>query len=110
MIDETITKVLIADGTLYSRYSSKRVELLARVHDHNSGRYVRGFSGNVHRLHVQRHEKISWMSLISAGFFLVSSAIPVLGTTCTCQIATFPCVTVNFDNLPFFKRETGVLC
>ena len=40
--DET-TKVLIVDDTLYSRDRSKRVELLARVHDHNSGRYVRGF-------------------------------------------------------------------
>jgi hypothetical protein len=40
--DET-TKVLIADDTLYSRDRSKRVELLARVHDHNTGRYVRGF-------------------------------------------------------------------
>jgi hypothetical protein len=40
--DET-SKVLIADDTLYSRDRSKRVELLARVHDHNTGRYVRGF-------------------------------------------------------------------
>ena len=35
--------MLIADDTLYSRDRSKRVELLARVHDHNTGRYVRGF-------------------------------------------------------------------
>ena len=28
---------------MYSRDRSKRVELLARVHDHNTGRYVRGF-------------------------------------------------------------------
>jgi len=41
--DEATTKVLIADDTLYSRDRSKRVELLARVHDHNTGRYVRGF-------------------------------------------------------------------
>jgi hypothetical protein len=40
---EATTKVLIADDTLYSRDRSKRVELLARVHDHNTGRYVRGF-------------------------------------------------------------------
>jgi hypothetical protein len=43
LTDETTTKVLIADDTLYSRDRSKRVELLARVHDHNTGRYVRGF-------------------------------------------------------------------
>jgi IS4 transposase len=40
---EATTKVLIADDTLYRRDRSKRVELLARVHDHNTGRYVRGF-------------------------------------------------------------------
>jgi hypothetical protein len=43
LTDETTTKVLIADDTLYNRNRSKRVELLARVHDHNTGRYVRGF-------------------------------------------------------------------
>ncbi len=43
LTDETTTKVLIADDTLYSRDRSKRVELLARVHDHNTGRYLRGF-------------------------------------------------------------------
>ncbi len=43
LIDEATPKVLIADDTLYSRDRSKHVELLARVHDHNSGRYVRGF-------------------------------------------------------------------
>jgi hypothetical protein len=37
------TKVLIADDTLYNRDRSKHVELLTRVHDHNTGRYVRGF-------------------------------------------------------------------
>jgi hypothetical protein len=43
LTDEATTKVLIADDTLYSRDRSKRVELLARVHDHNTGRYTRGF-------------------------------------------------------------------
>jgi len=38
LTDEATTKVLIADDTLYSRERSKRVELLARVHDHNTGR------------------------------------------------------------------------
>ena len=36
-------KVLIADDTLYLRDRSKHVELLARVHDHNTGRYHKGF-------------------------------------------------------------------
>jgi hypothetical protein len=43
LTDKTTTKVLIADDTLYSRDRSKKVELLARVHDHNTGRYMRGF-------------------------------------------------------------------
>ncbi len=43
LTDEATTKVLIADDTLYSRDRSKRVELLARVHDHNTKRYMRGF-------------------------------------------------------------------
>jgi len=43
LTDETTTKVLIADDTLYNRDRSKDVELLSRVHDHNTGRFVRGF-------------------------------------------------------------------
>jgi len=43
LTDDTTTKVLIADDTLYLRDRSKRVELLARVHDHNTKRYHRGF-------------------------------------------------------------------
>jgi hypothetical protein len=43
LTDKATTKVLIVDDTLYSRDRSKRVELLARVHDHNTDRYVRGF-------------------------------------------------------------------
>lgn len=43
LTEEATRKVLIADDTLYSRDRSKRVELLARVHDHNTGRYMRGF-------------------------------------------------------------------
>lgn len=43
LTDETTSKVLIADDTLYGRGRSKRVELLARVHDHNTNRYERGF-------------------------------------------------------------------
>ena len=43
LTDDSTTKVLIADDTLYRRDRSKRVELLARVHDHNTKRYHRGF-------------------------------------------------------------------
>lgn len=43
LTDDTTTKVLIADDTLYRRDRSKGVELLARIHDHNTKRYHRGF-------------------------------------------------------------------
>jgi len=43
LTDDATAKVLIADDTLYPRDRSKRVELLARVHDHNTNRYQRGF-------------------------------------------------------------------
>lgn len=43
LTDATTRKVLIADDTLYRRERSKHVELLARVHDHTTGRYLRGF-------------------------------------------------------------------
>jgi len=43
MTDESNRKVLIADDTLFLRDRSKHVELLARVHDHNTGRYHKGF-------------------------------------------------------------------
>ena len=43
LTDEKTTKVLIADDTLYKRDRSKHVELLARIHDHNTKRYHRGF-------------------------------------------------------------------
>ncbi|UJF35900.1 IS4 family transposase [Paenibacillus hexagrammi] len=36
-------KVLILDDSLFSRARSKAVELLANVHDHTSGKFVRGF-------------------------------------------------------------------
>jgi len=36
-------KVFIVDDSLYDRNRSKKVELLARVHDHNDNRYYRGF-------------------------------------------------------------------
>lgn len=43
MTDESNRKVLIVDDTLFLRDRSKHVELLARVHDHNTGRYQKGF-------------------------------------------------------------------
>nr|WP_234028504.1 transposase [Lentibacillus sp. Marseille-P4043] len=36
-------RVLIFDDSLYSRARSKSVELLARVHDHTTGQFVKGF-------------------------------------------------------------------
>lgn len=36
-------KVFIVDDSLYNRNRSKKVELLARVHDHNEKRYYCGF-------------------------------------------------------------------
>lgn len=36
-------RVLIFDDSLYSRARSKTVELLARVHDHTTGQFVKGF-------------------------------------------------------------------
>jgi DDE superfamily endonuclease/Archaeal putative transposase ISC1217 len=43
MTDESNIRVLIADDTLFLRDRSKHVELLARVHDHNTGLYHKGF-------------------------------------------------------------------
>ena len=43
LTDESNRKVLIADDTIFLRDRSKHVELLARVHDHNTGRYHKGF-------------------------------------------------------------------
>jgi len=43
MTDESNREVLIADDTVFMRDRSKHVELLARVHDHNTGRYHKGF-------------------------------------------------------------------
>ncbi len=40
---EETPKVFIVDDSLYNRDRSKKVELLARVHDHNEKRYYRGF-------------------------------------------------------------------
>ena len=35
--------VLIIDETLYSRSRSKKVDMLSRVYDHNSSKYIKGF-------------------------------------------------------------------
>ena len=43
LTDPKTIKVLIADDTLYKRDRSKHVELLARVYDHNTKLYYRGF-------------------------------------------------------------------
>jgi hypothetical protein len=43
LTDEKRESVLIVDDSLYDRSRSKAVEMLCRVHDHNTGRYVKGF-------------------------------------------------------------------
>ena len=43
LTSETRRNVLIIDDSLFSRNRSKKVELLARVYDHVSGTYVKGF-------------------------------------------------------------------
>lgn len=43
LTDEDREKVLIVDDALFSRSRSKAVELLAKVYDHTTGKYVRGF-------------------------------------------------------------------
>ncbi|MGN0473673.1 MAG: transposase [Acutalibacteraceae bacterium] len=43
LTSENRKNVLIVDDTLYSRSRSKKVDMLTRVHDHNSNKYVKGF-------------------------------------------------------------------
>jgi hypothetical protein len=43
LTSEDRVNVFILDDSLYSRARSKAVELLANVHDHTTGKYVRGF-------------------------------------------------------------------
>ena len=43
LTDETRENVLIVDDTLYSRSRSKRVDMLTRVYDHNTNKYIKGF-------------------------------------------------------------------
>lgn len=60
-------KVFVVDDSLYNRNRSKKVELLARVHDHNDNRYYRGF----------RLLTLGWSdgsSFLPVSFSLLSSA------------------------------------
>lgn len=43
LTDEGREKVLICDDSTYDRSRSKKVELLSWIHDHNSGRSLKGF-------------------------------------------------------------------
>jgi hypothetical protein len=43
LTSEEREKVLVVDDSDYNRDRSKKVELLARIFDHNSGRYIKGF-------------------------------------------------------------------
>nr|WP_207638350.1 transposase [Desulfoscipio gibsoniae] len=43
LTSEGRARVLILDDSTYSRNRSKSVELLSRVHDHSTNRYLKGF-------------------------------------------------------------------
>ena len=62
-------KVLIIDTTAYGRNRSKNVELLSRVKDHSTKRYVRGFR-------LQAAAISDGHSLIPVDFSLLASADP----------------------------------
>lgn len=67
LTDESRRSVLVIDDSLFSRARSKSVELLARVHDHTTNTYVKGF----------RMLTLGWSdgnTLIPLAFSLLSSA------------------------------------
>lgn len=67
LTDEQREDVLIIDDSTYDRSRSKKVELLSRVFDHSTGRYLRGF----------RMLTVSWSDGVSSlplDFALLSSA------------------------------------
>jgi len=67
LTDDEREDVLIIDDSTYDRSRSKKVELLSRVYDHSSGRYLRGF----------RLLTICWsdgVSTLPLDFALLSSA------------------------------------
>lgn len=69
LTSEQTPKVFIVDDSLYNRNRSKKVELLARVHDHNENRYYRGF----------RLLTLGWSdgsTCVPVSFGLLSSAKP----------------------------------
>lgn len=43
LLDNSNEEVLILDDSIYDRSRSKKVELLAKVFDHTTGRFIRGF-------------------------------------------------------------------
>lgn len=43
LTSEERKNVLIVDDTLYSRNSSKKVDMLTKVYDHNTGKFLKGF-------------------------------------------------------------------
>jgi hypothetical protein len=43
LTSEEREKALVVDDSTYDRSRSKKVELLAKVHDHNTGKYLNGF-------------------------------------------------------------------
>ena len=43
LTSETRENVLIVDDTLYNRSRSKKVDMLSKVYDHTTGKYIKGF-------------------------------------------------------------------
>jgi len=43
LLDDSSEEVLIFDNSTYDRSRSKKVELLSRVFDHNTSKYLKGF-------------------------------------------------------------------
>jgi hypothetical protein len=69
LTDENRETVLIIDDSPYDRSRSKLVELLSRVHDHSTGRFLKGF----------RMLTVCWsdgVSCLPLDFSLLSSANP----------------------------------
>ena len=67
LLDDSSEEVLILDDSTYDRSRSKKVELLSKVFDHNTGKYLKGF----------RMLTLGWSdgnSFLGIDFALLSSA------------------------------------
>ena len=83
MTNESNREVLIAVDTVFLRDRTKHVELLARVHDHNIGRYHKGF----------RMLTMGWPDGSTSRYCCPFSVLLQR------RIARFPCVTISISEL-----------